>query len=206
MADSRRGKKTALIMEAAERVFIRQGYNGTRMADIAREAGIGKGTLYDYFSGKRDIFFRLFETFFAQTLQVATGDPGKPAKKLAGAAGLRTFFEGCLRSMGRASRINSLFLEFWSASLVHEERHLFLEKFQTVYGEFRRTVSEIIATGVESGEFRRDLKVHRLAAALVAVFDGLLVQSWFEPRLDVKGAALVYIDCMVQGMRPLPGR
>jgi AcrR family transcriptional regulator len=45
-----RKDKGALIIEAAARVFASRGYNGTLMADIATEAGIGKGTIYEYSS------------------------------------------------------------------------------------------------------------------------------------------------------------
>src|SRR5512147_1607985 len=42
-----RGAYRNAILEAAERVFARSGFYTTRMADIAREAGVGVGTLYN---------------------------------------------------------------------------------------------------------------------------------------------------------------
>lgn len=44
------------ILRAALRVFARQGYGATVVEDIAREAGIGKGTLYLYFRSKEQIY------------------------------------------------------------------------------------------------------------------------------------------------------
>ena len=54
---SRKEEKRALIIEAAAKVFARRGFASTLMAEIAIEAGIGKGTLYEYFDSKEDLFF-----------------------------------------------------------------------------------------------------------------------------------------------------
>lgn len=44
------------IMEAAIRIFGRTGFRDSKIADIAAEAGVATGTLYNYFSSKEDIF------------------------------------------------------------------------------------------------------------------------------------------------------
>lgn len=44
--------KRDMILAAAIRVFSQKGYHHTRMEEIAIEAGIGKGTIYEYFSSK----------------------------------------------------------------------------------------------------------------------------------------------------------
>ena len=44
------------IIEAALELFVTNGFNGTRLDDVARLAGISKGTLYLYFSSKEDLF------------------------------------------------------------------------------------------------------------------------------------------------------
>jgi len=49
------------ILAAAETVFARDGYQQTRMEDIAAAAELAKGTLYYYFKSKDEIFGRLLE-------------------------------------------------------------------------------------------------------------------------------------------------
>lgn len=49
------------ILDAARRCFIDQGYSATRMADIARRAGLSKGGVYFHFSSKRALFDALVE-------------------------------------------------------------------------------------------------------------------------------------------------
>ncbi len=51
--------KKVLIMNSAETIFTRFGYHKTSMDDIAKEAGIGKGTIYYYYKSKEDILLEL---------------------------------------------------------------------------------------------------------------------------------------------------
>lgn len=52
-----------LLLDAAAKVFARQGYHDTLVSDIVNEAGVGQGTFYRYFKDKREILERLFEQF-----------------------------------------------------------------------------------------------------------------------------------------------
>ncbi|MEL6333450.1 MAG: helix-turn-helix domain-containing protein, partial [Cyanobacteria bacterium J06626_26] len=53
------------ILEAAIAVFLEKGYHGAKMADIAVAAGMGKGTLYEYFPTKEALPKEIFNLFFA---------------------------------------------------------------------------------------------------------------------------------------------
>jgi AcrR family transcriptional regulator len=48
------------IIAAAHTLFVRQGYHGTSMRQLAEEAGIALGGIYNHFSGKEDIFRAVF--------------------------------------------------------------------------------------------------------------------------------------------------
>jgi AcrR family transcriptional regulator len=52
-----RGQQTRFaILDAAMKLFLQSGYNGTSMRQIAKEAGIALGGIYNHFPGKEDIF------------------------------------------------------------------------------------------------------------------------------------------------------
>jgi AcrR family transcriptional regulator len=73
------------ILEAAERVFARRGFHDTKVADIAREAKLAAGTLYNYFDSKDDIFRSLVEVRGAQALEegrAIAAQPGTPVERL----------------------------------------------------------------------------------------------------------------------------
>ena len=52
--------KRRLILDAAVRVFARQGFNGCRVSDIADEAGVAYGLVYHYFRSKDEVLDTLF--------------------------------------------------------------------------------------------------------------------------------------------------
>lgn len=52
----RKDARPAEIIEAATEIFIRAGYAAANLDDVARQAGIAKGTLYRYFADKQSLF------------------------------------------------------------------------------------------------------------------------------------------------------
>src|SRR3712207_9040264 len=55
------GDKREAIMRAATKVFARSGYFNSKVADVAREAGVADGTVYLYFKSKEEILRSIFE-------------------------------------------------------------------------------------------------------------------------------------------------
>ena len=53
-------EKRRIILDAAVRVFARQGFHTCRVADIADEAGVAYGLVYHYFASKDEILDTLF--------------------------------------------------------------------------------------------------------------------------------------------------
>ncbi len=58
-AEIRRGRKFDQVLAGARMVFLRDGYEGASVDDIAREAGVSKATLYSYFPDKRLLFLEV---------------------------------------------------------------------------------------------------------------------------------------------------
>ena len=55
----RKGRKFDQVLEGARMVFLRAGFEGASVDDIAREAGVSKATLYSYFPDKRLLFMEV---------------------------------------------------------------------------------------------------------------------------------------------------
>ena len=51
-----RGRKFDQVLEGARTIFLRDGFDGASVDDIAKEAGVSKATLYSYFPDKRLMF------------------------------------------------------------------------------------------------------------------------------------------------------
>jgi AcrR family transcriptional regulator len=84
------GAKWRQIMEGARTVFLGQGFDGASMNDIARAAGVSKGTLYVYFDSKEQLFEALIREGRKQQVErlVFPEDPGD-ARELLRGFGLR---------------------------------------------------------------------------------------------------------------------
>ncbi|WP_120499490.1 TetR/AcrR family transcriptional regulator [Roseovarius sp. EL26] len=55
-AEIKKGRKFDQVLEGARKVFMRDGFEGASVDEIAREAGVSKATLYSYFPDKRLLF------------------------------------------------------------------------------------------------------------------------------------------------------
>ena len=53
-------EKKKKILKAALDIFAEKGYHTARMVDVAKVAEIGKGTIYEYFKSKEELFMELF--------------------------------------------------------------------------------------------------------------------------------------------------
>ena len=63
------GAKRRQIMDGARAVFLAAGFDGASMNDVARSAGVSKGTLYAYFDSKDDLFDAIIRAEFAQAAE-----------------------------------------------------------------------------------------------------------------------------------------
>lgn len=83
----KQGEKLEQIVRAAMRVFAREGFHGARMDQVAREAGVGKGTVYLYFSSKEALLEHIFVTVtrgYLRKIRDLSSGPGTTRAKLEG--------------------------------------------------------------------------------------------------------------------------
>ena len=81
------GAKRRQVMDGARAVFLSAGFDGASMNDIARAAGVSKGTLYAYFDSKEQLFEALIREERgqqAERLCVFTSDHSDPGAQLGG--------------------------------------------------------------------------------------------------------------------------
>ena len=199
---SRKEEKRALIIEAAAKVFARRGFASTLMAEIAIEAGIGKGTLYEYFDSKEDLFFTVFEWFVKAT----EAEAKVSISALGGSASERldALSDSLMSSWAQMEDMYSLVMEFWSASASSQMRERFKQAFKNGYSDFRQIVSTLIREGIERGEFQPHVDIESVAAALVGTWDALLLQAWFDDDFNPLTAARGFMTVVINGLTAKP--
>jgi len=187
------------IIQAAIRVFAQKGYAATRVVDVAVAAGIGKGTIYEYFKSKEDLFFALFQQVMqdseAPVAEVMASQYGSVSEKL------RAITESLINLWLEKIELYSLTMEFWSATTAHVGRERFRSTFQFVYQTFRQTMAALIEEGVQQGEFSPDCRPYETAAGLVGMWDALVLQAWLDNSFDALAAAKACLENMLRGMR-----
>src|SRR6185436_3237400 len=83
------GDKRASILRAAIRVFARNGYFNSKVADIARAADVADGTVYLYFKSKEEILHSIFDQNMAEAIESgrklikALADPREKLRRIA---------------------------------------------------------------------------------------------------------------------------
>src|SRR3954447_20423437 len=90
MAQAPPADKRRLILDAAVRVFARQGFHSTRVSDIADEAGVAYGLVYHYFNSKDQVLNELFLerwSLLLAALEEAEKTDGANRENLAAVAG-----------------------------------------------------------------------------------------------------------------------
>jgi TetR/AcrR family transcriptional repressor of mexJK operon len=82
-AQIRKGRKFDQVIEGAKAVFLREGFEGASVDEIARDAGVSKATLYSYFPDKQHLFLAVLETECAHQSEVESccTPPSKTSRK-----------------------------------------------------------------------------------------------------------------------------
>ena len=75
-------RKEQAILDAARAIFVEHGFDGARMSEIARRAGIGEGTIYSYYESKAELMLAVLQQFWdvltreAETVMASTTAEG----------------------------------------------------------------------------------------------------------------------------------
>ncbi len=179
-------EKQKQIVQAAIRVFSRKGFARTTISDIAEEAGIGKGTVYEYFESKEAVIHQTFDTFmeeltpdFEDLLQSGLPAQEKLIRMITG-------YSRVLESKEKQDLIGLVF-DIWAEGIRSFDARQTVEiEMNQFYREYRRMIGVVIDQGIQNGEFRRDISTEAAASILIGFLDGILVQ-WI---LDKKGFPL----------------
>jgi AcrR family transcriptional regulator len=137
------------IIEAALDMFVSNGFNGTRLDDVARLAGISKGTLYLYFDSKEDLFRAVVQQIIIPEVEKAE----KHAAEFVGsqreliAALLTNWWNSVAKT--RLASIPKLMVS--EAANFPELAEFYVSH---VVSRARNIIAKAVASGVENGEFR----------------------------------------------------
>ena len=176
-----RGDKRLRLVTAATAFFAKKGYASTRVAEIAERAGVGKGTVYEYFSSKEELLFAVFESINADI-------SSRMNDALAAGGSSEEQLQNLLRLgaevISEQVDLQPVILDFWAASRGKDFEETYRRAVVASYSFFRNLVSDFIREEQNRGEFKTLVDVEALAAVVVATVDGLGIQLSFDRSID----------------------
>ena len=191
------------IEAAALDLFVERGYAATKLEDVARRAGVTKGTMYLYFDSKEALFKAVIRGAMLPLLE--RGEQLIDSHRGTARELLRDFIRGWWQSIGE-SRVSGL------PKLIMAEASNFPELARFYHEEVvtrsRRLFARVIERGVASGEFRAvDTPYALRALGFSVIFASIWKHSIgaCEPEpFDFNRFLDAHLDLALNGLRVRP--
>jgi TetR/AcrR family fatty acid metabolism transcriptional regulator len=185
--------KREAILRAATRVFARNGYFNSKVADIAKAAGVADGTVYLYFKSKEEILHSIFDRSMDEAItegrkQIET--ISDPREKLRRIAHLH------LERLGADRDLAVVFQVELRGSTK------FMEEFSAAgFAEYLRMIRASIEEGQRAGVFRQELNAKVVAKILFGALDEMAT-NWILSKRRYKLAPMAdqVLDIFLNGV------
>jgi AcrR family transcriptional regulator len=189
-------EKRRVILDAAMRVFARQGFHTCRVSDIADEAGVAYGLVYHYFSSKEQILDTLFlERWDVMLAAIAEADASAraPDEKLRAIAG---FIIESYRHDPELMKV--IIVEVTRAANTFGLTHL--AKIREAYAGIAAIVSAAQAQGVFRSEVTPEFAAQAFYGCIEQVLTGWIFDSVEVGEPEFDQAKTLIVDTICRGL------
>lgn len=188
------------ILHSAMQVFAQKGLVNTKMIDIATAASVGKGTIYEYFRSKEEIFSSAYIYFFSMTksmVQEGLSRENDPVVKLG--LVLKISLEAF---MHLGEEYAGLMMDFWAEGIRTKNQDLLdAINLKGIYADYRKMIQKILQEGIEQGVFK-PIDTFATAAVLIGAFDGILLQWIMDKKaINLREVPVVLLNGFIEGIR-----
>lgn len=183
---AQRAASSARLLDAAQQLFVSQGYRQTNLEQIAGAARLSKGAVYFHFGSKETVLLELLKRVHAIVVDAAlevgaAAGPGSTDRLVA--------FLHHQSRLGVTHRDTVLLLILMSLEFSDRKgavRDALRGSYRRLYG----FVEKVIGQGQRAGEIRADLKRRELGAIVMAIHDGTFLE-WYRRSAALSGINLV---------------
>jgi len=193
-ARERANGKYEAILRAAIKVFAGAGFFNSKVADVAREAGVADGTVYLYFKNKDDILVSIFNYYMEEALaagKARLAETDDPIEKLT------RIVHAHLERLGRDRNLAIVFqVELRSSTK-------FMEQFSaTKVAEYLEMIRSVIEEGQRRGVFRQELNPKIVSKVLFGALDEMAT-NWVlsRKRYSLASTAEPVLDVFLNGLK-----
>ena len=192
------------IIKAAVKIFSRDGLHKGKIADIAEEAGIGKGTVYEYFRSKDEIFEAIFGQFFNQMFEgfrLLVNSDKSPLQKI------NEMFNHTFDLLAQMTGENGhgeenwlIYFEIFLQCIRDDFKDMLTLPLKEIIKEFIEIISPVIDQGIKSGIFR-SANPEYLSFILFASLDGIYLYYFLNHKsLDFEQLKRSTTDTFLNGI------
>jgi TetR/AcrR family fatty acid metabolism transcriptional regulator len=197
------------ILEAAVKIFARQGFRQSTVAQIAREAGVADGTIYLYFKNKDDILVQHFRFKIQQVFDRFREEVNRAETSV---DKLRNLVRVHLAEFQRDPDMAVVY-----RVETHQNQRLAEEQIRAMSKMYLDIIAEIVEQGQQEGFIRRDLYLGLVKRFILGAVDEV-IGTWLHSggTYDLVSMADPLVDLFFRGIgspehlaaapRPGPGR
>ena len=188
-----KNNKYHLILEAAVKVFARQGFYQSTIAQIAKEAGVADGTIYLYFKNKDDILVNFFRYKTKQVFERFRAEVGKAE------SGLDKLRNLIRRHLAEFQRDRDMAILYQVGT--HQIDRLAEDQIREMSKMYQDLISEIVEAGQQEGSIRKDLYVGLVKRFILGGVDEV-INTWLhsEREYDLVSMADPLVELFVRGI------
>jgi AcrR family transcriptional regulator len=177
----RKDAKRELIIKAAIHIFGQKGFHSAKIQDIADFASVGKGTVYEYFSTKDELFLAVYDKWmdeFEARMTASADEHTNPVSKA------DALIDTAIDFYETHAQYAAILLEFWAHALRSEDPH-FLERIRQMKQTLADLGAEVTRQLIAVKAFT-DVDAVSFSRLELGISDGIFLQ-WI---LDGKSYAL----------------
>lgn len=184
-------RKTQII-NAAEGVFTKKGFDEARMDDIAEETGLSKGTLYLYFKSKDDLIIAILDSMFQREFKQLEN---LNQEGMSAVDAIWTITDLLTKDILSLLRLIPIVYQFLALAF----RNKYVQKTLKQYiNRYLDILIPIIHRGIDSGEFRK-VDAREVAIAGSAIIEGTLLlwvydKSMIDPEKHIRSGMKLLLE------------
>jgi len=161
-------ERKAQILNAAEQVFIKKGFDEARMDDIAEKTGLSKGTLYLYFKSKDDLIIAILDRVFKREFRQLENLMGSGTSS---SDAIWKLTDLVIKDIINILHLIPILYGFLALAFRNKYVQRALKEYENRYLSI---LIPIVQSGIDSGEFRQ-VDASEVAVAAFAIIEGTLL-------------------------------
>ena len=184
----------AFIIEQTAPIFNRKGYVGTSLTDITNATNLTKGSIYGNFENKDEVALAAFDHNLSKVNAIINQEMAKcqsAKEKLLAYGRIYTQYSNFSFPAGGCPILNTAV----EADDTHPELK---KKVAAAIHSWKKKIVEILQSGIEEKEFRKNIDTEQMAVTLIALIEGAIMISKATEKPAYRNAIMKSLEAYIE--------